>query len=77
MLCVSGVAAEGPSGGGRHIYERRGRPFGDAGATNVVPEAYNRPDVFSLRVDRSVKPQVAFDDGVTAEALAIPDNLEL
>jgi len=36
---------------------------------------YNRPDVFSLRVDRSKRPQVAFED--RADAPLIPDVLEL
>jgi hypothetical protein len=38
---------------------------------------YNRPDVFSLRVDRSARPQVAFDHGAPSPASITPDFLEL
>jgi hypothetical protein len=38
---------------------------------------YNRPDVFSLRVDRSARPQVAFDDGAARPASVVPKILEL
>jgi nitrilase len=38
---------------------------------------YNRPDVFSLRVDRSARPQVAFDDGAAGPASVVPEILEL
>jgi nitrilase len=36
---------------------------------------YNRPDVFSLRVDRSTRPQVAFEDRIAPSSLS--DVLEL
>jgi nitrilase len=38
---------------------------------------YNRPDVFSLRVDRSARPQVAFDDGAASPASDAPEILDL
>ena len=38
---------------------------------------YNRPDVFSLRVDRSARPQVAFNDGADSPASDTPEILEL
>jgi nitrilase len=36
----------------------------------------NRPDVFSLRVDRSARPQVAFDDGAAGSESVTPEILE-
>jgi nitrilase len=38
---------------------------------------YNRPDVFSLRVDRSARPQVAFNDGAASSASDTPEILDL
>jgi len=38
---------------------------------------YNRPDVFSLHVDRSARPQVAFDHGAPSSESITPDSLEL
>jgi len=38
---------------------------------------YNRPDVFTLRVDRTPRRQVAFEDGVPAEASPPADVLEI
>ena len=72
------VVAEAPAGEETIVYGDLdlGRIAEEQQSLDVVGH-YNRPDVFTLRVDRTPHRQVAFEDGDGRQAAAPPANADI